>query len=101
MCVLSDGKGNTEMERRGGGGVVVIVLAPPCPGLAPQPLPSDQASQRYCTGCPALPALVPWANTGGGVRSTHSKVIPLLSTDGPQERALSLTPQQGLGQLPR
>lgn len=67
-----------------------MALAPPCPGLAP-------SSHQHCTCCPTLPALVPRANTGVGMLSTHVKAIPLISTNGPQERAPSLTSKAGTG----
>lgn len=98
MCVMSDRTGNTEMERRwwgwgsGHGSGTPLVLA-----WTPQSILSSPSSHQYCTCCPTPPALVPQANTGGGMRSTHVKAIPLISTNGPQERALSPTSKAGTG----
>lgn len=67
--------------------VVVMALAPPCPAwplsLLPVTSPSSPSPQ-YCTCCPTLPALVPRANTGGGVRSTHGKATPSLAPMAPR-----------------
>lgn len=94
MCVLSDG-GDTEMERWVVGTGEWSWLWHPL--VLAWPIPSSPSSHQYCTCCPAPPALVPWANTGGGMLSTHIKAIPLISTNGPQERALSPTSKAGTG----
>lgn len=84
-------------EAGGGGGVVVMALAPLVLAWLPHPILSSHSSHQYCTCCPTLPALVPRANTGGGMLSTHVKAIPLISTNGPQERALPPTSKAGTG----
>lgn len=75
-----------------------MALAPPCPGLAPPNiLPATHPSHQYCTCCPTRPALVPRANIGGRHAKHPCQGHPPISTNGPQERALSPTSTTGTG----
>lgn len=75
-----------------------MALAPPCPGLAPPNLlPATHPSHQYCTCCPTRPALVPRANIGGRHAKHPCQGHPPISTNGPQERALSPTSTAGTG----
>ena len=65
------------------GPLLLVPAAPPPTNTAP--------------AAPTLPALAPRANTGEGRLSTHIKAIPLISTNGPQKRALSPTSKAGTG----
>lgn len=59
--------------------------------------PPPTFSHQYCTRCPTRPALVPRANTGGRHAKHPCQVHPPISTNGPQERALSPTSTAGTG----
>lgn len=63
----------------------------------PNILPATHPSHQYCTCCPTRPALVPRANIGGRHAKHPCQGHPPISTNGPQERALSPTSTAGTG----
>lgn len=67
------------------------------PGPPPNLLPATHPSHQYCTCCPTRPALVPRANIGGRHAKHPCQGHPPISTNGPQERALSPTSTAGTG----
>lgn len=74
-----------------------MALAPPWPGLAPsfytqQPILPPILHLLPHPACPSA-----LGQYWGGMLSTHIKATPLISTNGPQERALSPTSIAGTG----